>query len=60
MINLNKTFTDFLSRAAETGAQPATGVAQSLLEQAGKDAGRNPIEAAELRDAARAFLSVVR
>lgn len=41
-------------------ADPAPGVAQDLMERAEADAGRNPVEAAELRDAARAFLSVVR
>jgi hypothetical protein len=44
------------------GAGPvvAPGVAQHLMERAESEAGRNPLEAAELRDAARAFLSVVR
>ena len=47
---------------AESAPQdiPAPGVAQHLLERAELQAGRNPVEAAELRDAARAFLSVVR
>ena len=39
---------------------PATGVAQNLMERAELEAGRNPAEAVELRNAARAFLSVVR
>ena len=39
---------------------PAPGVAQNLMERAELEAGRNPAEAVELRNAARAFLSVVR
>lgn len=60
MANLFKQITDFISPAADITGEPAAGVAQSLMERAGQDAGRNPQEAAELRDAARAFLSVVR
>ena len=45
-------------------AGPATmfvpGVAQNLMERAESKAGRNPVEAAQLRGAALAFLSVVR
>lgn len=39
---------------------PTPGVAQSLMERAEANVGRDPLAAAELRDAARAFLSVVR
>ena len=39
---------------------PTPGVAQDLMERAELEAGRNPAEAVELRNAARAFLSVVR
>lgn len=39
---------------------PAPGVARSLMESAGADAGRNPHHAQELRRAACAYLSVVR
>ena len=39
---------------------PLDGVAQSLLERAEADAGRNPHQAQELRDAASAYLSVIR
>ena len=39
---------------------PAPGVAQNLMERAELEAGRDPVEAAELRTAARAYLSVVR
>ena len=38
----------------------ADGVAQQLLERAEACAGRDPYRAQELRDAARAYLSVVR
>lgn len=36
------------------------GVANGLLQSAGARAGQNPHEAAQLRQAARAYLSVVR
>ena len=59
--------TDFLKQLAylinPAGAPqvaPAAGVAQNLMERAESGAGRDPVEAAELRSAARAFLSVVR
>jgi hypothetical protein len=39
---------------------PAPGVARSLLESAEADAGRNPHQAQELRQAAYAYLSVIR
>ena len=38
----------------------ADGVAHQLLERAQASAGRDPYRAQELRDAARAYLSVVR
>lgn len=38
----------------------ADGVAHQLLERAEAGAGRDPLRAQELRDAARAYLSVVR
>lgn len=42
-------------------ANPAgDGVAHQLLERAEASAGRDPYRARELRDAARAYLSVVR
>ena len=52
----------FARRFIETAPQsvPAPCVAQRLLERADSDAGRDPFAAAELRLAARAFLSVVR
>lgn len=60
-----KTMTDLLKQIAdfinpEDTSQVAPGVAQKLMERAEHEAGRNPVEAAELRTAARAFLSVVR
>lgn len=58
MTELLKQITDFISPEAAPPAAPS--VAQHLMERAELEAGRNPIEAAELRDAARAFLSVVR
>ncbi len=59
------TMTEWLQQIAdfinpEDTAIVAPGVAQTLMERAEHEAGRNPIEAAELRSAARAFLSVVR
>ena len=60
MTELLKQITNFLNPEEASQATAAPGVAQDLMERAEADAGRNPIEAAELRDAARAFLSVVR
>ena len=39
---------------------PASEVANQLMERADAGAGRDPRQAQELRNAARAFLSVVR
>jgi len=41
-------------------SQADAGVANGLMQSAGARAGQNPHEAAELRQAAQAFLSVVR
>ena len=60
MTELLKQFANFIISESAAQATPAPGVAQNLMERAEADAGRNPVEAAELRDAARAFLSVVR
>ena len=60
MTELLKQIADFISPDATAQAAPAPGVAQNLMERAELEAGRNPQDAAELRDAARAFLSVVR
>ena len=60
MTELLKQLADFINPETAPQASPAPGVAQDLMERAEADAGRNPVEAAELRDAARAFLSVVR
>lgn len=51
------------TQAAARGAlvqHTADGVAHQLLERAEAGAGRDPYRAQELRDAARAYLSVVR
>lgn len=58
MTELFKQIADFIN--PENTSEVTPGVAQNLMERAEADAGRNPVEAAELRDAARAFLSVVR
>ena len=60
MTELLKQLANFITSESAPQATPARGVAQDLMERAEADAGRNPVEAAELRDAARAFLSVVR
>ena len=60
MTELLKQIADFINPDTAAQATEAPGVAQHLMERAEADAGRNPAEAAELRDAARAFLSVVR
>ena len=60
MTDFFKQFANFISPDPAPQAVPAPGVAQNLMERAGLEAGRNPANAAELRDAARAFLSVVR
>lgn len=54
--------TAFAARAATalTPNHTATGVAHQLMERADAGAGRDPHRAQELRDAALAFLSVVR
>ena len=41
-------------------AVPANDVAQNLMERAEAVAGSNPYQAAELRSAASAYLSVIR
>jgi hypothetical protein len=46
--------------SAPTVTTEDRGVANGLLQSAGARAGQNPREAAELRQAARAYLSVVR
>ena len=42
------------------GVAPVNGVAHNLMERAESRAGRHPHQAQELRDAARAYLSVIR
>ena len=60
MTELLKQIADFINPKSAPQATPAPGVAQNLMERAEADAGRNPAEAENLRDAARAFMSVVR
>lgn len=60
MTTLLKQLASYISSDTAPQGTPAPGVAQDLLERAELEAGRNPANAAELRDAARAFLSVVR
>ena len=60
MTELLKQIADFIHPEINNQAGANPGVAQDLMERAEADAGRNPAEAAELRDAARAYLSVVR
>jgi hypothetical protein len=60
MTQLLQQLADFIKTEAAPHAAQAAGVAQNLMERAELEAGRNPVEAAELRQAARAFLSVVR
>ena len=60
MTELLKQIADFINKDSAPQATPAPGVAQNLMERAEADAGRNPVEAAELRSAASAYLSVVR
>ncbi|MDB5893574.1 MAG: hypothetical protein JWQ88_1105 [Rhodoferax sp.] len=49
-----------LGSAAKRGNPEDLGVANGLMQSAEARAGQNPHEAAELRGAAQAFLSVVR
>ncbi len=42
------------------GAAPVHGLAHNLMERAESRAGRHPYQAQELRNAARAYLSVIR
>lgn len=55
---ISRAFT--LVNATLQARQADDSVAHQLLESADASAGRNPQRAQELRDAARAFLSVVR
>lgn len=58
MVRLLSKITRFLSLNHEVA--PASGVARQLMECAQVRAGRHPYQAQELRNAARAYLSVVR
>ena len=48
------------ARHASRSSAPSQGIAHDLLTSAESRAGLNPHQAAELRSAARAYLSVVR
>lgn len=58
MVRLISRFARFLSLTQ--GQAHAKGVAHQLMERAEARAGRHPHQAQELRNAARAYLSVVR
>ncbi|MEO6018020.1 MAG: hypothetical protein ABIP46_12255 [Polaromonas sp.] len=60
LLNQISQFASWKPFAATTGLGQADGVANSLMERAGADAGRDPHQAQELRSAACAYLSVVR
>lgn len=56
---MNRFFALFSPAFASTSAVPR-GVAENLMQRADACASRNPVEAQELRNAAYAFLRVVR
>jgi hypothetical protein len=58
MVRILSHITRFLS--LNKGTSPASNVAGQLMERAQVRAGRHPHQAEELREAARAYLSVVR
>ena len=60
LLNQISHFASWKPFAPTTELTHADGVANSLMERAGADAGRDPHLAQELRSAAYAYLSVVR
>ena len=58
MFRILSKFASFMS--SRNALAPASEVANQLMERADAGAGRDPRQAQELRNAARAFLSVVR
>lgn len=58
MVRILTNITRFLS--LNKGTSPAGSIAGQLMERAQVRAGRHPHQAQELREAARAYLSVVR
>lgn len=57
---MNRIFSRIVRLIQPRIAAPADDVAQNLMERAEAVAGSNPYQAAELRSAASAYLSVVR
>lgn len=57
---MNRILSQIVRLVQPANAAPADGVAQNLMERAEAMAGSNPHQAAELRSAASAYLSVVR
>ena len=57
---MNRIFSQIVRLIQPANAAPVDGVAQNLMERAEAMAGSNPHQAAELRSAASAYLSVVR
>jgi hypothetical protein len=57
-VQLNR-FNPFNQAVTATG-QNAAGVPRDLMERAGANAGRDPRQSQELREAAQAYLRVVR
>lgn len=57
---MNSIFSKLVLLIQTNSAAPADGVALSLMESAEARAGSHPYQAAELRSAASAYLSVVR
>ena len=60
MTNLLKQLSRYISLETASEFDVLPSVAQHLMERAAASAGRNPADAAQLREAARAYLSVVR
>lgn len=58
--DMNRIFSQIARLIEPCIAAPANDVAQNLMERAEAVAGSNPYQAAELRSAASAYLSVVR
>ena len=57
---MNRILSQIIRLIQPSNAVPADDVARNLMERAEAVAGSNPYQAAELRSAASAYLSVVR
>lgn len=57
---MNRILSQIIRLIQPSNAVPADDVAHNLMERAEAVAGSNPYQAAELRSAASAYLSVVR